>query len=125
MSILDHKEIFLVVNLVHKKVIDCAAVLIAHHAVENLTVGSTGHVVYKNMADEFICVGTAYAHLPHMAHVKHSHVLAHCVMLFGDARILDRHIEPGEGRHQCPQGNMTVMQTRLLTLLFHVYLALS
>ncbi len=116
----DHEEELIVVHLVDEQVIYRTAILAAHHAVENLAVGGTGHVVYEYMVDEFLCFGTFHADLTHVADVENAHFLTDCIVLVGYAFVLNGHVIAREGRHLRAQIYMTVMKTRDLDLFFHV-----
>ena len=52
-----------------------------------------------------------HRHFAHVAHVEHTAVLAHGLMLIDDARILNGHVESSEGTDECPEGNVFVVQT--------------
>ena len=116
---IDNQEILLVIYLIYKQVVYSAAVLIAHHAIEYLSVGCACNVVDKYVAYIFIRVFAFYTYLAHMAHIKYTHVVTYGVVLFYDGGILNRHVEASERGHKCTLLHMTVMKTSFNQILFH------
>ena len=116
---IDDEEELVVVDLVDEQVVDRAAVVVAHHAVEDLTVGGAGDVVDEDVVDVFFSLGAFDANLAHVADVENADVMAHCVVLLGDGAVLDGHIEASEGAHEGAELDMAVMQARLLKIVFH------
>ena len=63
---IDDDEEVILAHLIHEEVIHRTAVLIAHHAIENLARLHAAHVVGEDMVDISLCVGSLDSHFSHM-----------------------------------------------------------
>ena len=118
----DDEEKLLGTHLIDQQVIDRAAVGVAHHTVEHLSVGCSGHVVGENVLNVALSVGTGDEHLAHVRNVEHAAGLAHGIVLVGDVCVLNGHVEAGKRRHQCAQFHVFVIKTGLF---FHKFLIIK
>ena len=116
----DYEEVLVVVHLVDEQVIYSAAVFVAHHAVENLAVGRACHVANEYVHDILESLRAFDSHLAHVADIKHTHCVAHCVVFLGDSAVLYGHVETAEGFHLRTQFDMTVIKTRSDEFILHL-----
>ena len=114
-----HKEELIVAHLIYKQVVDRAAVLVAHHAVENLAGRRAGYIVYKYVVHEPFGIGALDAHLAHMADIENAYSLAHGIVFLGNAAILNRHVIAGKRRHLRTKTHVTVMEAGNLDFFSH------
>ena len=99
---------------IDQKVVDDTAVGVAHHAVEDLAGLEAADVVGKDMVDESLGFRTFHKDLAHVGDIEHAHLLADGEVLLGNAVVLDRHHETGEGAHLGAQRDMPVIEAGLL-----------
>ena len=118
----DNEEKLLGTHLIDQQVIDCAAVGVAHHTVEHLSIGCSGDVIGENVLNVALSVGTGDEHLAHVRNVEHAAGLAHGIVLVGDVCVLNGHVEAGKRRHQCAQFHVFVIKTGLF---FHKFLIIK
>ena len=72
-----------------------------------------GHVIGKEMVDEFSGVRTADGHFSHVGYVENAAARAHGTVFFGNAFVLDGHVESGKRTHLCAQRYVAVIKTCL------------
>ena len=112
----DKKVVF--THLIHEQVIYRSTILIAHHAIENLSRFHSPNIVGKDMVDVSLGIWTLDSHLAHVGHIEHSTGIAHSLVLVLDVGILDRHVESAKWTDQCSKSNMLVVKTRSF-IFFH------
>ena len=93
---IDDDEEVILAHLIHKEVIHRTTVLIAHHAIENLSRFHSPNIVGKDMVDVSLGIRTLDSYLAHVGHIEHSTGIAHSLVLVLDVGILDRHVESAE-----------------------------
>ena len=93
----DDDEEVVVTHLVDEEVIDCSAISVKHHAVENLPYGHILNVVGEDVVDVTLSVRTFHSHLAHVADIENTTGVADSLMLVDNTRILYRHIKTAEG----------------------------
>ena len=113
---IDDEEETLVGHLIHQEVVNDATILVAHHAIEDFSMGHACHIVRKDVIDIAFCVSTGNQHFAHVTDIEHATGCAYCLMLVHNARILNRHVEAAKGRHQRSQGDVFVIETGLFVV---------
>ena len=106
---------------VHQQVVDCAAVRVQHHAVENLAVRSSGNVVCEYVVHKFFGIGTGHKHFAHVAHIEYTAGVAHGVVFLRYSGVLYRHVESCKRSHLRAESHMARVKAGLFYR-FHVYL---
>ena len=96
---IDDQEILLLAAAVNQQVVDRAAVLVEHHAVEDGAVGEGADIVGEDMVHKLLSLRAGDEHLAHVAHVEDAGPVAHRVVLLDDSGILDGHVKTGKRAH--------------------------
>ena len=109
----DNEEIVVLAHAVDQQVVDRSAVLVAHHAVENLSHRCATDVVGKDVLHIALSIFALDGDFAHVADVEDAAAGAHSLVLVGDVGVLYGHVESGEGRHQRAQCHVFVVQTGL------------
>ena len=112
-SIDDQEEIILC-HLVDEQVINSTAILVAHHAIIDLTYRCIGYIVRKYMLHVTFGIRSLDGHFSHMRHIKESGMFANSHMLWCDTSILIKewHVKATERYHCSPQRHMSFIQAR-------------
>ena len=93
---IDDEEEAVFRHLIYQQVIHHATVVIAHHAIENLSGVNARDVVGEDVVDKTLGIGTTDQYLAHVTDVKDAAGRAYCLVLVHDSRILNRHVEASE-----------------------------
>ena len=106
---IDDKEEIIITHLIDEQVIHGATIGVEHHSIVDLSEGRISHIVREDVLHVALCIRTCDAHFTHVADIKDTTMLAHGVVLIGNVRVLNRHDESAEGRHQGAKCHMAVI----------------
>ena len=81
---IDDEEEAVVGKLVDQQVVNGAAVVVAHHAVEHFAHGCSADVAGEDVAHVAFGIGAADGHFSHVAYVEHTALAAHGMVLGGN-----------------------------------------
>ena len=116
----DKKVVF--THLIHEQVIYRSTILIAHHAIENLSRFHSPNIVGKDMINVCLGIWSLDSHLTHVRHVEHATGSSNSLVLVLDVGILDRHVESAKWTDQCSKSNMLVVKTRSFIFFHSLYI---
>ena len=93
----DYEEEIVLPHLIDQKVINSSTVLVAHHAIIDLTHRGTRNIICKDMLHIALGIFTSHDDLSHVRHIEETYLLTYCKMLRSDASILDGHFKAAKG----------------------------
>ena len=99
-SCINDKEKLIFIHLINKQIINGSAVRIQHHSIENLSLGSIGHIISENMINVMLGVFSCNIYFSHMRYIENTTMLTYGIMFINDGCILNRHIKAAERLHQ-------------------------
>ena len=114
----DDEEEVVLPHLVDEQIVHRTAVRVEHHAIVDLSDGCSGNIVREDVLNVAFGIGTGDAHFAHVTDIEDTAMLAHGHVLVGDVRVLDGHDETAEGRHECAESHVAVIETGLFHLRF-------
>ena len=115
----DDEEEVVLAHLVDEQVVDGAAVLIAHHAIEHLSVGGSLDVIGEDVLNIALGIFTLDGYFAHVRNVEDAAMLAHSVVLLLDVAVLDRHVKACKRGNEGSQSHVSVVETS--SFVFHSY----
>ncbi len=104
-----------IVPLVGDQVIDDAAAVVEHAAVERTAWGDAVHVVGQQVAQEVPRAGTGDIHHRHVGDIEYAGVLAHRMVLLDLGAIVDRHVPAAKVDHLAAGRQVRVVQSCAMT----------
>ena len=101
---IDDKEEIVLSHLIHQQVVHRTTILVAHHAIKDLSCRHTCYVVRKDMVHIALRILALYRHLAHVRHIKQPHMLTDSHVLWCYSRILvkEGHVKSAELHHRSP-----------------------
>ena len=115
---IDDEEEIVLAHAVDEQVVHGSTILIAHHAVEDFSVGSPCNIIGEDVVDIALCVRPCNSYLSHVGYVEYATVISYGLMLIYDRRVLDGHVVAAKGRYQSTECHVLVVKA--CSLVFHI-----